>query len=188
MTPKLAIAGQGKTEAEKRQEWRIAGFSRGCTCCQAPFLAGQVFFSYLRIDAGEKLGFERLDVCTGCWPARALELRQETEAGPIFWRTRRPRDKGASSVVDLVAMRQLFEQLLEDEREEIEALRYVIGLMLARKKAIRVIRAGAGARGDLYFKDPREGRDEQRVRLPVPRLDEETIEALKSQLGEILGS
>lgn len=235
MTPELATkkeaasagtnpqaAAIGKQDDAKKADWRIASFSRSCAACRSPFLAGQPLFSYLRIDAEERIGFERIDVCVSCWPARLDELRrgsskqasgaaeaadqsatpesskspegsEASESGaklppPIFWRTRRPREKGAQHVVDLVAMRQLFIQLLEDERPEIEALRYVVGLMLARKKSIRIIRAGGGARGDLYFKDPREGRDDQRVRLPVPRLDSETIDALKAQLGDILSS
>lgn len=183
-------------------DWQIAQTSKQCVRCSAPFLPEQEYWSTLHVEmqaaeaaagdaaagnaaAGNAAGGDaarpglpvlvRHDHCATCWT-------QDNER--IFWKTRRQSSKSDRNVVDIQAMHQLFLQLVDDEREEIEALRYVVALMLARKKILKPIRAGGGARGDLVFKDPRDA--DKRLRLPSPDLSEDKLELLKAQLGEIL--
>ena len=171
-------------QATKQNEWRIAAQARRCSHCSQPFLAGQSFYSVLNINQDSDWGFVRADACANCWPG--LAPKKDASAPLIYWKTRRQEGDDDRNVVDLASMHTLFLTLIEDDRVEIEALRYVVGLMLARKKMIKVIRASGGARGDLKFKDPREGREEERLRLPIPELSEESLERLKEQLGSIL--
>ncbi len=197
----------------KPSDWRIAAQGRKCAHCASPFLAGSVFYSLLDVDKDSEWGFVRKDSCDACWATvmhgftatqgsaktqglaktqgsaktQGLASNPEAAPAPIFWKTRRPDGADDRNLVDLASMQALFVGLLDDERPEIEALRYVVGLMLARKKMIKVIRGGGGARGDLLFKDPREGKEDERYRLPIPELSEESLEVLKEQLGGILG-
>ncbi len=162
-------------------EWRIAETSKRCDGCGAPFLPEQSFFSYLAVDSSPELPtLVRKDYCVACWETRARSLD-----APIFWKARRQGSAEDANVVDLNSLNQLFLQLLEDERPEVETLRYVVGLMLLRKKVLKVVRNAGGARGDLVFKDPRN--PEQRMRMATPDLSEESLELLKEQLGTILG-
>lgn len=167
----------GADAAAAGGEWHIAQSAKRCSGCQAPFLPEHDYWSTIHVDTdGEHPSLARDDFCAACW--KPSDER-------IYWKTRRRESEDDHNVVDIQAMHQLFLQLLEDEREEVEALRYVVGLMLVRKKVLKIIRNVPGARGDLVFKDPRD--DKKRVRLPSPELSEETLERLKLQLGDILG-
>lgn len=157
-------------------EWQIAQTSKQCMHCGTRFLPGQDYWSTLHVEPGGELPIlVRQDACDECW---------QPQDDRIYWKTRRAVDKGDRNVVDIQAMHQLFLQLLEDERDEIEALRYVVGLMLVRKKVLKIVRNVGGARGDLVFRDPRDA--EKRLRLPTPELSDGKLELLKSQLGDIL--
>lgn len=169
--------GPGADAAASAGEWHVAQTSKQCLECKAPFLADQDYWSTLHVETGGEFPvLVRHDYCTSCWP--------KTE-DRIYWKTRRKANRDDHNVVDIQAMHQLFLQLVDDDREDVEALRYVVALMLVRKKILKVIRNARGARGDLVFKDPRD--DKKRMRLPTPELSEERLERLKEQLGEILG-
>ena len=162
-------------------DWRIAETAKSCTSCSATFVPGHEYFSMLLVEGvDDGVALLRKDFCQRCWP------NLEHEGAPIFWKTKRPPIEDGQDMIDLAALHGLFVQLLEDEREEVEALRYVVALLLLRKKLLKVVRQGGGARGDLYFKDPRDL--EKRVRLPLPDLSPESLERLKVQLGEIAGT
>jgi len=176
----------GTSNPAKASDWRIAAGQRGCVRCHAPFLEGKEYYSLLRLDRESSWGFVREDLCGACWKREKATLDADGEARLIFWKTRRKSSKEDRHHVDLASLRQLFIGLLEDPRPEIEALRYVVGLMLSRKKLIRVIRAHGGAKGDLVFRDPREGKEDARVRLPIPELSEESLDALREQLSDIV--
>ena len=162
-------------------EWRIAETSKSCERCGARFLPEQDFFSRLELARAEGMtALARTDYCAACWAKLASQLE-----APIFWKTRRRGVDDAKNLVDLASLHGLFLNLVEDSRPEVEALRYVVALLLLRKKLLKVVRGAGGARGDLVFKDPRD--PEKRMRLPSPDLSEESLQNLKDQLGEILG-
>ncbi|MAE77613.1 MAG: hypothetical protein CMJ85_12180 [Planctomycetes bacterium] len=159
-------------------EWRIAETGKRCVGCRVPFAFEQSFFSQLEVDSTDDvITLNRKDWCESCWT--------ESEAPSIFWKTRRPAADGSESHVDLAALNQLFLGLIEDTRPEIETLRYVVALILQRKRLLKAVRTAGTARGDLVVKDPRDL--EKRLRLPSPDLSEESLENLKEQLGNILG-
>lgn len=157
-------------------EWRIAETATRCASCRMPFVEEQEFFS--RLEIGDAT-LTRVDCCATCWQAQVVELQD-----PVYWKTRRRGGPNPRNVVDLNSLHGLLMNLLEDKRPEVEALRYVVALMLLRKKLLKAVRGAGGARGDLVFKDPRDL--EQRIRLPAPDLSAESLENLKEQLGRIL--
>ena len=187
--PKRGTQAQD-TQAKSAGEWRIAENRNRCSGCENPFAVGDVFYSEIRWIAPETpggaeplpLGIHRIDFCDACWPAQI----QGREDVPIFWRTSRKSSKKDDHVVDLGSLQSLFTGLLEDRRAEVEALRYVVGLMLMRKKILKQVRVGGMARGDLVFRDPRDESGQKTLRIPTPDLTEERLEQLKEQLGQIL--
>ncbi len=188
-----AQGGKAKAQAAQAKgagDWRIAEYRNRCSSCENPFAIGDAFFSEIRWVAPESaggadplpLGIHRVDFCEACWPANLKSQEQP----PIFWRTRRKSSKKDDHVVDLGSLQTLFVGLLEDSRAEVEALRYVVGLMLLRKKILKQVRLGGMSRGDLVFRDPRDESGQKTLRIPTPDLTEETLEQLKEQLGQIL--
>lgn len=188
-------AGDGNPVSQGSQtkvggDWRIAENLNRCSSCENPFAIGDAFFSEIRWVAPESpggaeplpLGIHRVDFCEGCWPANLKAQEQK----PIFWRTHRRSSKKDDHVVDLGSLQTLFVGLLEDTRSEVEALRYVVGLMLMRKKILKQVRLGGMSRGDLVFRDPRDENGQKTLRIPTPDLTEERLTQLKDQLGQIL--
>ncbi|MEZ5988082.1 MAG: hypothetical protein R3F30_02950 [Planctomycetota bacterium] len=185
----------GKSGGEpQRQDWRIADKGLCCARCGQGFTIGEELYSVLELrpaaeaDDGPRLPLlVRRDHCQACFKAARGELeRQHGGTPPIFWRTRRREPDRREPRIDLDGLAGLFTSLLEQDRPEVEALRYVVGLMLVRKKRLRQVRV-AGARGDLVFRDPRDPEGQRIVRLPAPELDEATVETLKEELGRLLG-
>ncbi len=76
--------------------------------------------------------------------------------------------------------------LVDDTRAEVEGLRYVVALLLLRKKRLKVVRRAGLARGDLLFRDPRDEAGEKTLYLETPDFSPEALDRLKDQLGEIL--
>lgn len=174
-------------EVTKAKGWKIAGMDGRCQRCKTGFPHGGTFFSYLDWEMGGEVPvFLRHDICADCWPLTLRELPDFPP--PIYWHAHRKKGDKNKQLVDLEAMKGLFFRLLEDDREEIAGLRYVIALMLQRKKLLKPVRRFDGARGDLCFKDPRDEEGKKILRLAVPDLDEKALELLRDQLGEILGT
>jgi hypothetical protein len=172
-------------EVTKAKGWKIASTEGRCRRCKTGFPHGATFYSYLDWEKGTEVPvFLRHDICSDCWPLTLRELPKTPP--PIYWHAHRKKGDKNKQVVDLQAMQGLFFRLLEDERPDIAGLRYVIALMLQRKKILKPVRRFDGARGDLFFRDPRDQEGKQVLRLPVPDLDEAALERLREQLGEIL--
>ena len=188
-TPKRDAPGRD-TQTKGAGDWRIAENRNRCSACENPFGVGDIFFSEIRWVASESaggadplpLGIHRIDFCDACWPGQ-IQGRDDV---PIFWRATRKSSKKDDHVVDVGSLRTLFVGLLEDSRAEVEALRYVVGLMLMRKKILKQVRLGGMARGDLVFRDPRDESGQKTLRIPTPDLTEESLVQLKEQLGQIL--
>jgi len=175
--------GQGQ---QKSGDWRISDGAKRCERCSTPFLPEHEFFSQLTIPAGTELAFVRADYCPSCW--NTVRRAAETEGGgsTIFWKTRRAPADSKGQVVDLASLQALFVNLIDDERPEVEGLRYVVALLLTRKKLLKQVRKAGLARGDLLFRDPRDESGEKTLYLQTPDFSPEALERLKDQLGEIL--
>lgn len=177
-----------KTAPEtKSKGWKISRTEGRCRRCKTGLPPGATFYSYLDWEAGGEVPvFVRHDICAECWPLTLRELPPSPP--PIYWHAHRKKGDKNKQIVDLQAMQALFYRLLEDERPDIAGLRYVIALMLQRKKLLKPVRRFDGARGDLFFRDPRDPEAKKVLRLPVPDLDEEALSRLRDQLGDILGT
>ncbi|MFQ5503732.1 MAG: hypothetical protein ACE5F1_02920 [Planctomycetota bacterium] len=162
----------------KPGEWRIADRSRNCEGCGSPFLPGQEFFSMLQWSGD--LALLRRDHCPACWGS----VQKHLARGSIFWKTRRAAGAKEQTVVDLASLHGLFLGLLEDPRPEIETLRYIVALLLLRKRILKGVRRADVPRGDLVFHHP--GQTGKLVTLGTPELSPESLERLKQQLAGIL--
>jgi hypothetical protein len=131
-------------------------------------------------------GFDRLDYRLDAWEAGARPERLFS-----YWQfTVPPREEKRKLLVDDEVLVDLFERLADDERPQRVAFRFVLGLILMRKRLLRFVgrRAGADrtetwllrARGDDADATPHE--------VVNPRLEDEDVRELTSQLSEILES
>lgn len=141
------------------------------------------------------LGLKRLDVCQEKWQegARPEQLFS-------YWKSTvpEPNEKKKMFVDDAVLM-NLLRRLEDTEDEQRLAFRYVLALILMRKKLLRydgVETIGSGDEAKVYWnltpkKDLSKGplgkwNEDETLRVLDPQLDESRIEEVTEQLGEIL--
>jgi hypothetical protein len=147
-----------------------------CHITQQPIVAGQKFMAALRETPA---GFERLDVSLDAWP----QVDQKDVIG--FWHTVMPTHEAKRKIfVDDQVLCEIFERLAETTEPAKLNFRFVLGLILMRKRMI--------VYEDTRMDDGREiwqvrfrGRDDK-LDLVNPKLDEQQVMEVSQQLSEIL--
>ncbi|MHC5113499.1 MAG: hypothetical protein ACYTGP_03615 [Planctomycetota bacterium] len=136
-------------------------------------------------EQSEGEGFDRQDFSVEAW-----EAGERPERLFSFWRTTVPvpGEKRKLLVDDSVLM-DLFERLADDERPQRKAFRFVLALILMRKRLLRFV-GRAEARDDApgRWKLRPKGADPESPPLEVedPGLTDEDVRELTAQLGEVL--
>jgi len=157
-------------------EWDIRDPSRKCTRCERPFAEGEPVFSALRETED---GFERLDCCAACWGA------VEAEGFYSRWRTvacvrEEPLARRMSGKVVL----DFFHHLEGETERRKQCFRYVLGLMLVRKKVMRFLGVERGSDGD--FLVLKESGSAVEYRVADPRLTPDEVASLTEEVGRLL--
>lgn len=112
-------------------DWKIKKKEGACAACERPFEEGESHFSLLVLGP-ETLGRE--DRCTACFESSA-----ERPDDLIFWRTwRRPDHRRLA--VDFDSVERLFLALGGRADERLAELRYLLALLLMRKKRLKLVR------------------------------------------------
>ena len=131
------------------------------------------------------LGMKRLDV--------SLEAWQEGHRPPnvfSFWKTTVPvREEKKKLFIDDTVLMQLFRRLAETDDEQRLAFRFVLGMILMRKRLLKYeasekLTTDDGSPQEWWVLSVRG--EEQRLRLLNPHLDETRIQQVSQQLSEIL--
>jgi len=165
------------------REYKISASERTCHTCGRRFDVGESYYSAVveaEPDAEEM--FVRRDFCPDCW-------RPDPEAYFSYWQTRVPEPPTARPtgprLVDIGRLMQLFEHLAEADQEEARRFRYVLALVLMRKKRLRLESSRrVGGRGEELTL--RESGTKRRHTVTCPRLSEDEIRSVTDRLGAIL--
>jgi len=158
-----------------------------CAATGAAIEPGQAFVATL-VETDD--GLTRLDYSPAAW-----EKGARPEPPLLFvgsWRTVMPEhDVKPRMFIDDDALNDLFEQLGEATETRRLALRYVLALILIRKRLLRL----EGSDGSTMLVRPkgvdlppdRGGDGPPLVRVDDPGLDEQTLNEVTEQLGVVLG-
>lgn len=166
--------------------WDIGRSTGRCAASGAPLEPGAACVAAL---------VEREDETTGATALVRLDFTDEGWASPArptgivaFWRTTVPAaDEKRRGFVDDKTLLDLFERLGGDERPHRVRFRFVLMLLLVRKKLLRV--AGTSSAGGVETwsvlpKGAAEGEEPSSV--VNPKLDEEAMKEVTEQLNEVL--
>ncbi len=124
-------------------------------------------------------GFERLDTCIDCWP------RVERADLLAFWQTVVPLHEARKKVfVDDAVLCELFERLKDTVEPAKLNFRFVLGLILMRKRMLSY-ESSRDEQGKEFWTVRFRGKDEK-LDLLNPRLNEQQVAEVSQQLGEIL--
>ena len=147
-----------------------------CSLCERELLPGDKLMASLR---ELPQGLERLDTCIDCWPKvdRADLL--------AFWQTIVPQHEAKKKVfVDDAVLCELFERLKDTAEESKLNFRFVLGLILMRKRMLSYESSREENGKDIWTVRFR-GR-EGMLDLLNPNLNEQQVAEVSQQLGEIL--
>lgn len=122
-------------------------------------------------------GFERRDYCLACEPP--------TDLAPLAtWMTRRPEPAARSRSFDRNTVIELFDAVRRYDRPEHLELRFVLALLLWRRKLLILRDTIRDDSGEIWRFGRAKG--DELYDVPRPPLDEPRIEALSDQLDRLL--
>jgi hypothetical protein len=155
--------------------------ARACSRCGRDFSPEERYLSAL-FEQGE--GFQRLDYCAGCWEGPPT-------GSFAHWRGRVPaKEERPPRFVDDGELVELFVRLGGAGEPREVAFRYLLGLLLVRKRLLRLVRSGgAGARQpdaggeSMVVEDPGGG---ARYEAAFPMLTASELATVSAQMGAVL--
>ncbi len=162
------------------REYDISKSDYLCCSCRKRLVQGMELVATVR-EVAEEL--RREDFCTDCWTARP---HQDADALVGLWRVRVPPPMEKKKLlIDDELLLELFERLEQADTAVKRDLRFVLALILMRKKLLIYDRAEPGDSGQETWVLHRRG-SEHPLKVVNPRLDEARITELNTQLGQIL--
>jgi hypothetical protein len=160
-------------------EWEIKGRSRVCTATGKKFAEGEYFYTLLFKERGGD--FRREDLCE-----EAFQNRDKTVAPYSFWRTKfevqpppPPEPLGKQGAEDLLR------SLMSEGGEEHTNARFILALMLERKRVFKPVEVKEedGRRLNIYL----HAKTGEVFVIPDPVLRLDQIEAVQVEVAGLLG-
>ena len=156
-------------------EWEIDKPLGQCSGSGKKIEYGEEYFAAL-VETEE--GLARRDFCADYWLAEKPDVF-------CYWKTRLPRpDEKKHIFVDDEMLMAFFERLERESEQEKINFRFVLALILMRKRRLKY--DSSKVEGDKEIWRLRITANKEFVEVINPHLDEEQIEQLTSQIGEIL--
>lgn len=108
------------------------------------------------------------------------------QAGGIFWKRSFPEDGDSRPVVDYIFLQEMFGRMLEREEEIYRRLSYLVGLVLIRKRHLRLKTFGSRDGREVMIVTRGAGQPEQIV--PAPFLTAEDMVDTREMLTRLLSA
>ncbi len=162
-------------------EYRVARSTGVCAATGQALEPGRPCVATL-CEIPDDDGFERRDYCLEAWESGLAE-------GDFSdWRTTVPDPNRKQRVlVDDTVLLDLFESLAGDDRRKRVAYRFILCLILMRKKLLRYVGRTGQAEDERWMMQPRGVPAESKpIEVVNPRLTDEDVRELTDQLGEVL--
>ncbi len=166
-------------------DWNIAKSNHTCKLCDSKFKEGDQYFSVLfETESEANSGFDRHDYCPGCFE------QHSPEHAFSFWKSCVPEGEDEANrkpVLDLESVMAFFRRLSGEKDQQKLSFRFVLALMLTRKKVLKLDGSGKSSEtGEevLIFKEPKGGDVHEVVQPPM---NDDEIGSVSEELGKLLG-
>lgn len=116
-------------------EYKIRKSSYHCATCEREIKVAEPYCSVLRFEESEPL---RTDYCEVCFERDQLEQVESAGADLAYWRARRGDGGETKKSIDFVTLRELLFRMLEHSSEEYRKICYLVGLVLIRKRLLKL--------------------------------------------------
>jgi len=189
MPPTIRIMRQKESKAKRTGPLYEIGRPVGeCAATGREIAPGATFVATLcesdeeREDGSTRTFFHRLDFSIDAW-----ESGSRPERLVFYWRTAMPQpNERRDPFVDDEILMNLFERLEGDDDPQRLAYRFVLGLILMRKKRLRSVRTEVKENRSIWFMrrkgDPPEAPP---IEMIDPKLADERVREVADQLGEV---
>jgi hypothetical protein len=165
-----------------QQIWNIKSRAHECARTARAFEVGEPFFTaiYFDTEIGELI---RRDVAADAWPE---EIAERTPLA--YWRAEYEKPQAAAAKPEITTKESaegLLRRLIEEDQEHTEHARYILALMLERKKLLVPKEKKHTESGILLLYEHRKTGEVFIIRDPELRLDE--IGAVQEEVALLLG-
>ncbi len=163
------------------QDWKIKTRGHTCTATGRTFEDEEVFYTALFEEEGEE-GFVRRDYSSQAWN----DLR-ETLKPFSYWRTtyQAPKEEpGKREVVEKESAEGLLRRLVEEDDPLTENARFILAVMLERKKTLRETDSQSLGDAKLRIYEHAKTGEVYIIRDPLLRLDQ--LESIQREVAELL--
>ena len=163
--------------------WTITRRQGTCAETGYEFGDGERHVSLLRVNEG---ALERADLSLPAWRdlRSRIESEEASEEEPLFWwMTRHEVAKKKTVAMDMESLAGLFVQLEGREEIQVRELRYVLCLLLMRKRRVKVEKV-LRENGEESFLDKRP-RDDTRYKVYVYDFEPERLDEVRAQLQAV---
>jgi hypothetical protein len=157
--------------------WNLKRQRIVCATCATGFEAGARYFSLLSTQAGE---LARSDFCQRCWSARPAG-----DVDLFWWRTRHEERKQRGLSFNLEALEALFVALEGRHDKAVVELRFLLCLLLMRKRRLKVVRMTRGAGLDAFL--VRRPRRQEEFSVVLCEFTPERMAELREELRALFG-
>lgn len=156
-------------------EWHISKPLGKCFGSDAEIQQGQEYYGAL-IETDD--GFERRDYSVEYW-------QQNQPSVYCYWKSVLPDSQQKRKIfIDDDMLLAFFERLADENDQEKIDFRFVLMLVLMRKRKLKY--QGTKRQDDREIWELKNMRDKEIVSVINPHLDEERIEQLREQMGQIM--
>lgn len=116
------------------ETWHVRSRSRECAATQRPFADGEPIITALYPDP-ESSGYLRRDYSIDAWDG----LTADTEKPFSFWKTNFSAPSGTdnTNAEEKLSPEEILNRLVEEDQDHTENTRYILAVMLERRKILR---------------------------------------------------
>jgi hypothetical protein len=116
------------------ESWHVRSRSRECAATQRAFIDGETIVTALFPDP-ESSGYLRRDYCLEAWK----DLSEDAEKPFSFWKTTfaGPANLQTEEHSERLSPEEILVRLVEEDEDHTENTRYILAVMLERKKILR---------------------------------------------------
>jgi hypothetical protein len=163
------------------QDWTIQVRSEVCTATQTPFTAGEIFHTLL---FQESTGLRREDLCEVAFKERG----PEAPVAFSHWRAKfEPTPAKPPEPLGKQTAEQLLRHYMADPDPKLGNVRYILAVMLERKRTIKEVETARAEDGTLLriYQFPKTG---EALVIPDPQLRLDQIATIQLEVAELLGA
>lgn len=163
------------------ESWHVRSRSHECAATQRRFEDGEAIVTALFPDP-ESSGYLRRDYCIEAWEARG----EDEEQAFSFWRSayQLPESESREDPMKKLSPEELLERLIEEDQEHTENTRYILAVMLERKKLLRETDSQSMPNGILRVYEHRKSGEVYLIRDPNIPLEE--VEKVQQEVFVLL--